>query len=139
DFTQQSDRTRLVRVDQPGRENKVLTTGRSQQGHQPNIVRNRQAVAQGTTDRKAEPGSCGCDAKVATSSDTGTGTRACPSDGCDRRNWATLQSAERAIDPRFVFQGVVLRRDGTELRNIRSGGERLLSRACQHEDANGRI
>jgi len=54
-----------LRADQPGGENNVLHTRRSQQSCHPDVVRHRQAIAESAADGDAKAGVCGAYAKVA--------------------------------------------------------------------------
>src|SRR5712692_736022 len=126
-------------MDQPGGKNDVLHTRWSQQSHQPDVVRHREAIAKSSADGNTKASVCGADAKIAASGNREPATGARSGDRGDGGNAGTLQSADQALDPRFIVQRVLGGGKSLELRNVGARGECIFLRARQQESFNRQI
>src|SRR5437588_1565031 len=137
DLVQEPDLLRLLRLDQPGREEHLLGAGRAHQLHEQVQGGHREAVAEGARDGNAEPGAGRADPEVAGAGDGEPAACAGAADGGDGGDADTTEGADLALHPLLVLDRILLRLEALELRDVGPGDEGLVPGAGQHHAAQG--
>ena len=116
-----------------------LTRAGPDQVAQPRVVRRRQAVAERARDRHAERRLRRADAQVAGERDDAAAAGGDAFDLRDGRRPHALEPIDHRVEPRFVADHVVPRREACKLTDVGARDERLAARAAEDEHAHARV
>ena len=139
DPVDQSDRVRLVAMDQAAGEHQFLDAARSDQIAKPRVIGGRQAVAQRSRDGHAESRFRRADPQIARDRDDAAAAGGNALDLRDRRGAHALEPIDHRVEPRFVADDVVPRGEACKLTDVGARHERFAARAAEHEHPHVRI